>query len=150
MVFVGAIVGSGIFLFAAKDRETSTNSSTGGGSNTTRENTKTSAAVEGGGTYLDYNEAKLAQTDGEKYLFFHAPWCPQCRSIEADIQSGSIPKGVNLLKVDYDSNQVLRRKYGVTLQTTFVKLDKNNQQVGKYVAYDEPTFDSVLENFILK
>ena len=55
---------------------------------------------------------------------------------------------MTVLKVDYDSNQALRQKYGVTLQTTFVEVDKDGNEIEKYVAYNEPTFDSVKANLI--
>jgi len=100
------------------------------------------------GGYVDYSEATLASAQGERILFFHASWCSQCRSIEKGILAGPIPDGITIVKVDYDSNQNLRKKYGVTLQTTFVKIDQNGNLVDKYVAYDEPTFDAVKRNFL--
>lgn len=62
------------------------------------------------GVYTEYQEGLVASTDGVKVLFFHAPWCPQCRMIEADIESDGVPDGVTILKVDYDTNQALDRK----------------------------------------
>src|SRR6478672_4386857 len=56
------------------------------------------------GTYTEYQEGVVASTDGVKLLFFHAPWCPQCRMIDADIKERGVPNGVTILKVDYDSN----------------------------------------------
>ena len=100
-------------------------------------------AAPAAGTYATYNEKKIASTKGTKLLFFHAPWCPQCRAIEASINDGAIPAGVTVFKVDYDSNQALRQKYGVTLQTTFVKIDDQGEKIESYVAYETPHFDSV-------
>lgn len=102
------------------------------------------------GAYISYSAAALANATGNRVLFFYAPWCPQCRSIESGITDSNIPSGVTLLKVDYDSNQSLRQKYGVTLQTTFVKIDENEEKISSYVAYDDPTFDSVKRNFLEK
>lgn len=95
------------------------------------------------GSYIAYSEDAVRTATGTKLLFFHAPWCPQCREMDASIQSGGVPDGVTVLKVDYDSNQALRQKYGVTLQTTFVKIDDEGDKVESYVAYDEPRFASV-------
>lgn len=101
------------------------------------------------GVFIDYSsEGQVASTDGVRILFFHAPWCPQCRMIEEDIKSQGVPDGVTILKVDYDSNQPLRQKYGVTLQTTFVEVDADGNELEKFVAYNEPTFDSVKANLI--
>jgi thiol-disulfide isomerase/thioredoxin len=96
------------------------------------------------GRYEDYNEAAFNQTEGRRVLFFHAPWCPQCRALDASIKAGTVPSGVTIFKTDYDSNQELRQKYGVTIQTTLVEVDENGNEVKKYVAYDEPTFDAVM------
>jgi thiol-disulfide isomerase/thioredoxin len=101
------------------------------------------------GEYVAYSEDKLQSTAGTKLLFFHAPWCPQCREIEKSINEGGLPAGVTVLKVDYDSNQALRQKYGVTLQTTFVKIDDAGNKIASYVAYEEPHFSTV-ERELLK
>ncbi len=95
------------------------------------------------GSYLEYSSELVSSTPGEKLLFFHAPWCSQCQQLEADIESSELPKGVTVFKVDYDSNQDLRQKYGVTIQTTVVKVDDKGEEIESYVAYEDPTFDSV-------
>lgn len=95
------------------------------------------------GEYRNYSEEAVLATTGTKLLFFHAPWCPQCRSIETSIEQDGLPEGVTVFKVDYDSNQDLRQKYGVTIQTTFVLVDDSGNKIDSYVAYQEPTFASV-------
>lgn len=101
------------------------------------------------GTYTDYTTEKVANTSGVRLLFFHAPWCPQCRALEADIKAASLPDNVTIFKVDYDTNQSLRSKYGVTIQTTVVKINDAAEKLESYVAYDQPTFASV-ERVLLK
>lgn len=111
--------------------------------------TKTpSATMQTSGDYIDYSSSVIANTAGTKILFFHAPWCPQCRALEASIKSGEIPSGVTIIKVDYDTNQTLRQKYGVTIQTTLVKIDDNGGLIKKYVAYDEPTLAVLKSNLL--
>lgn len=95
------------------------------------------------GTYVDYSSERVASTKGTKLLFFHAPWCPQCRELDESIRTSVLPDDVTIFKVDYDSSQALRAKYGVTLQTTVVKIDDNQDKLASYVAYSEPTFQSV-------
>lgn len=95
------------------------------------------------GVYADYSSEKVAATSGTKLLFFYAPWCPQCRQIDNDIKENGLPDGVTVFKVDYDSNQTLRQKYGVTIQTTFVKIDDNGDKIDSYVSYKEPKFSAV-------
>jgi thiol-disulfide isomerase/thioredoxin len=100
------------------------------------------------GAYTTYNSNVIASTAGTKILFFHAPWCPQCRALEKSIEEGDIPSGVTIIKVDYDSNQALRQKYGVTIQTTLVKVDDSGNLVEKYVAYEKPTLQALQDNLL--
>jgi thiol-disulfide isomerase/thioredoxin len=95
------------------------------------------------GSYVDYSPELVSSTPGDKLLFFHAPWCPQCEELDADIEEAGVPDGVTVFKVDYDSNQDLREKYGVTIQTTVVKVDDQGEAIESYVAYEEPTFENV-------
>ncbi|MCA9347597.1 thioredoxin family protein [Candidatus Saccharibacteria bacterium] len=106
------------------------------------------AATNVPGKYVDYSSSVIAETSGTKILFFHAPWCPQCRSLESDINSKGVPSGVTIIKVDYDSNQALRQQYGVTLQTTIVKIDDNGNLVDKFVAYDDPTLQAIKDRLL--
>ena len=97
------------------------------------------------GVYVDYSPTAIADAEGRALLFFHAPWCPQCRSVEADILSEGVPAGVTIIKVDYDSHQDLRQQYGVTLQTTFVEVDSSGAGLQTYVAYDDPHLQAVVD-----
>jgi thiol-disulfide isomerase/thioredoxin len=97
------------------------------------------------GVYVDYTESAIANAEGTALLFFHAPWCPQCRAVEADILSMGVPAGITIIKVDYDSNQGLRQQYGVTLQTTFVEVDASGAGLQSFVAYDDPRLAAVLD-----
>lgn len=85
--------------------------------------------------YVDYSPTAIADASGTTLLFFHAPWCPSCRQIESEILSDGVPDGVTIIKVDYDSHQDLRQKYGVTVQTTFVKVDASGNELEKFVPY---------------
>ena len=98
--------------------------------------------------YVDYSDDYLETTSGTRLLFFHASWCPQCRTLETDIIENGVPEDVTIIKVDYDSSQQLRQKYGVTIQTTVVRVDDQGELVGKYTPYDEPTLDNVAANLL--
>jgi thiol-disulfide isomerase/thioredoxin len=115
---------------------------------TTTSNTEPAPVSTEPGVYKDYDAAAIADSDGTKLLFFHAPWCPQCRALEADIIKQGVPSGVVIIKVDYDDNQSLRQKYGVTIQTTVVRVDDQGNLIEKYVSYDEPTLDAVKRNLL--
>ncbi|MEX1219232.1 MAG: thioredoxin family protein [Solirubrobacterales bacterium] len=112
-----------------------------GGHNAATSNQNAGAASPG--QYVDYSPELLASTPGNKLLFFHASWCSQCVALEDDIEANGVPDGVTIFKVDYDSNQDLRQEYGVTIQTTMVKVDDDGEKIDSYVAYEDPTFNSV-------
>ncbi len=100
------------------------------------------------GNYKAYSADVVAATKGTKILFFHAAWCPQCRELDIEITGGPLPDNVTIFKVDYDTNQALRQKYGVQLQTTLVKIDDNGNLLQKFVAYDNPTLASLIEHML--
>lgn len=87
------------------------------------------------GSYEAYSPEKVmrAQT-GDVVLFFHASWCPSCRGLNSDIEANmnAIPEGVTILKVDYDKETELKKKYGVTTQHTLVQVDKDGNMIKKW------------------
>ena len=98
-----------------------------------------SATSQGVGEYKDYSPETLQseQKLGHKVvLFFHAPWCPYCRTADKDFKDNlnKIPAGVTLLKTDYDSNTELKKKYGVTYQHTFVQIDNDGNKIAFWVS----------------
>jgi thiol-disulfide isomerase/thioredoxin len=84
------------------------------------------------GVYTAYKPELLANAEkGNVVLFFHASWCPTCKAAEADILSKKITDGLSILKIDYDNSTELKQKYGVTSQSTFVKVDKDGRLLSK-------------------
>lgn len=88
-------------------------------------------------SYTDYSTDTLAsaQKSGKKVvLFFYADWCPFC--VEADKQFKAkldqIPKGVTILKTDYDTETALKKKYVITYQHTLVQIDASGNLVSKW------------------
>jgi thiol-disulfide isomerase/thioredoxin len=139
------VIGVGVILFPREENEPSSPTTS---QTPTQPTSNSSVNQPATASYVDYSDGVIENTSGQKILFFHAPWCPQCRALESSIQKGPVPEGVTIIKVDYDSMQELRQKYGVTLQTTFVKIDDGGELVEKYVAYDKPNLDSVVENLL--
>ena len=84
------------------------------------------------GAYEDYSPDKLANTSGDKVLFFHAKWCPTCRALDQNIRAGVVPDGVTIFKLDYDTETELAKKHGVTFQHTLVQVDDNGNQIKKW------------------
>lgn len=99
------------------------------------------------GSYESYSPEKLVRAEnGNVVLFFHASWCPSCRALNQNIEANitSIPAGVSILKVDYDKEVELKKKYGVTSQHTLVQVEKNGNMIKKWSG------GSSLENLISK
>lgn len=93
-----------------------------------------SVSIAPAGTFQDYSADKLAlANDGTVVLFFHAAWCPSCRSLENDINASlsDIPADTHILKLDYDTEAELKRKYGVVRQHTLVVVDASGNEITK-------------------
>ena len=91
--------------------------------------------ADGSPFYIDYNDAQYDRHLGKDplILFFYAAWCPLCRSSDATLEEAfpDLKGGVIWMKVDYDTELELRKKYGVTYQDTFVILDASGEVVKK-------------------
>lgn len=75
-------------------------------------------------TYLTLAECEASEDckSSERVLFFHAPWCPSCKATEESL-SMTAPSGFTVVKVDYDTQTDLKKKYGITQQHTFVSVN---------------------------
>jgi thiol-disulfide isomerase/thioredoxin len=96
------------------------------------------------GAYVEYTDGAIEATAGAKVLFFHASWCPQCRTLDEELRAAGAPDGLTVFKVDYDSRTDLRQKYGVTLQTTVVFVDDGGELISSSVLYDDPSIASLV------
>lgn len=79
------------------------------------------------------NEAQLASlaAKGTTVVFFYAAWCPDCRVTVTELNArwDKVRPGLTLVIADYDKEQALKAKFGVTYQDTFVLLDKAGKGV---------------------
>jgi thiol-disulfide isomerase/thioredoxin len=132
------LVGGGVFVLSSSDNEVGQSESSrqsDSSSTTERETTAVDEAtdVNKSGTYVEYSDSALASAEGtDRVLFFHAEWCSTCKFFEGDIKKTGVPEGVTVIEIDYDSNQELRDKYDVTVQSTFVLLDETGEVVQKW------------------
>jgi thioredoxin 1 len=87
------------------------------------------------GTYEVYSPEKLALAkENNVVLFFHAAWCPTCRRLESNLNKtlDDIPTDLNILQVNYDDANDLRKKYSITYQHTLVQVDEKGNQITKW------------------
>lgn len=79
------------------------------------------------------SEAQLADlaANGTTVVFFYAAWCPNCRATVTELNArwDEVRPGLTLVIADYDKEQALKAKYGVTYQDTFVLLDASGAGV---------------------
>lgn len=83
--------------------------------------------------YIEYDRVKVEQAlqAGQKVaLFFHATWCPSCRSLDRAINSNlsSIPADTLIVKVDFDTYAELKKTYRVVGQHTTVVLNADGTE----------------------
>jgi thiol-disulfide isomerase/thioredoxin len=84
-------------------------------------------------TLADYDKApEKYHAAGDVVLFFNATWCPTCQETVKSLDTKGTPPGLTVVSVDYDSNQDLREKYGVTVQHTFVVVSEDGEQQKKF------------------
>ena len=93
-LFGALVIGAGVFV-ATRDKPMATE--TAPATSTPPSPAADAASSKTPGQYVDYREGVLAQTSGQRVLFFHAPWCPQCRSIEKGIKADGVPDGFSII-----------------------------------------------------
>ena len=101
------------------------------------------------GDYIDYDQTTFQnQSQNNRWLYFHADWCPICNQLEKDIKANlsQIPDNTIIFKVDYDKYQDLKKRYLITQQTTIVAVDNQGQAVETYSAYNQPTLAAIVEH----
>lgn len=87
------------------------------------------------GTYEAYSPEKIdLAKENNVVLFFHAAWCPTCRVLENNLNKtlDDIPSSLNILQVNYDNANDLRKKYSITYQHTLVQVDEKGNQITKW------------------
>lgn len=96
--------------------------------------TSTPAAATGGEyvTESQYRADPAAFQEGNTVLFFHAGWCPDCQATDKSIQQTGVPEDINIVKIDFDSANDLRKEYGITQQHTFVLVGPSGEEVKKW------------------
>ncbi|OIO53515.1 hypothetical protein AUJ46_04940 [Candidatus Peregrinibacteria bacterium CG1_02_54_53] len=84
------------------------------------------------GEYVAYHEGVIG--DGQtSVLFFHATWCPVCKRADTSLRGWYAGDDAFLTtyKVDYDTQKELKKRYGITYQHTFIKIDGQGNAIGR-------------------
>ncbi len=82
--------------------------------------------------YVEYDATTVAATSGTRVLFFHAAWCPICKTLEKNILEEGVPEGLTIFKANYDTDIELRKQYGVSAVSSLVQIDDSGNLVKKW------------------
>lgn len=102
------------------------------------------------GGYIAYADTTFARLRGDEpvILFFHASWCPTCRTADQDISDQIANLSGTVLKVDYDNAAELKKEYAITSQHTFVFFNADGsvakKNLGGGFAEAQAFFDNTL------
>lgn len=89
--------------------------------------------------YVPYSQAAFdAASDEKRVLYFYASWCSTCTGIDLEMSEHQerIPANMVVFKVDFDAQRELKQRYGVTLQHTFVLVDKQGNSLMEWSGGD--------------
>lgn len=88
------------------------------------------------GQYLSYSKdlVNTASPDSKIVLFFNAAWCPTCQALHKSLSQSlnQIPSNLLILSVDYDTNNDLKKQYGVVVQHTLVEVSATGAEIQKW------------------
>lgn len=95
------------------------------------------SSTENAGAYIDYASYALSAdqyADTNVVLFFNALWCSTCKQARGNFEASlsEIPEDLTIVLVDFDDSIELRKKYGVTVQHTFIQIDSAGDAIGKF------------------
>ena len=92
--------------------------------------------------FTDLSTARLLAAQSPTVLFFSASDCTTCAAAMRDLQAGSERLGgVVVLVVDYDRAGELKKRYGVTNEHTWVRIDAAG---GKLAVWNGGGLDELL------
>jgi thiol-disulfide isomerase/thioredoxin len=100
------------------------------------ETMESEAAAAAGGyiTLAEYEGSKDMYADSDVVLFFAADWCPTCQEATGNLEAdpAAIPSDLAIVRVDYDTADELKQRYGITVQHTFVQVDAEGNELAKW------------------
>lgn len=124
------ILSSGVLIFTSgnEDVSTSTNTTEDVATQPVEKNDLNNTQADG--SYIEYSDTSFAdKKDTNRVLFFHASWCSVCNFYESEIEQNGVPANVTIFKIDYDTAAELKEKYDVTVQSTFIQVDQNGDEL---------------------
>jgi thiol:disulfide interchange protein len=95
--------------------------------------------------YYDYSldNLEFASKNGKVVLFFATNWCSTCTELDKELMNDSekLKSGITVLRIDFDKDTDLKKRYRVLVQHTLVQVDKNGNEKTKWVGGDISTIN---------
>ena len=88
-----------------------------------------------GWLYIDYDTKTFSSLSGDIVLFFHADRCPTCQQAEKSFLESGIPTWLTIVKVNYDKEIELKKKYTILTQTSFAYVKNNGELIKRWVGW---------------
>ena len=74
-----------------------------------------------------------------KLLYFSAPWCGPCKMF-GPMMDRLAAEGINIQKVNIDTENELTAKYGIRSVPSVIKVDSNGNSVDMFVGIKDAQF----------
>ena len=99
-------------------------------------------------SYQNYEQEVEKYKDSRVVMFFNASWCSTCKIARDNFESSldQIPSNLTIVVVDFDNSDDLRKKYGITVQHTFVQIDANGESLKKWSG--STTIDQIVKALV--
>ncbi len=99
-------------------------------------------------SYQNYEQEVEKYKDSRVVMFFNASWCSTCKIARDNFESSldQIPLDLTIVVVDFDNSDDLRKKYGITVQHTFVQIDANGESLKKWSG--STTIDQIVKALV--
>jgi thiol-disulfide isomerase/thioredoxin len=69
-----------------------------------------------------------------KFYKFYADWCGPCKVLTANLEKA----GINYDAIDADTNEEMCQKYKVRNLPTFIAVDENEDELGRFTGIKSP------------
>ena len=127
----------------------------GAGCNLSQENTnrvKTSAPQTTTNNYVQYSQSAYDQAQKDErplFLFFYADWCTTCRAQNPGVVKmfEETDSNVQGFRVNYDTEDELKKEFGIFIQHTMILLDGKGVEVERWIGTTpESTMKQAMES----